>query len=202
MSSAPLAASPRRDDHDEQRSVNSTSSGAGSSRQYEGVDDAAQTAEHRADDDGEQLDAVGAEAEDGGAGLVLADRGHRVAGAGATRSATTPQATTTKPSAASSDSALLTPTRMSGTASRLRAPSSPPVRSPGLRITMIEAAWANARVTMAKAIPRPAAMPRRRWRATPSCPTPRGWPPAGGAHVERRSSADSFRPRRRARGRS
>ena len=32
-------------------------------------------------------------------------------------------------------------------------PSSPPVTPPGLRRTMIDAAWAKASVTMAKAIP-------------------------------------------------
>ena len=50
--------------------------------------------------------------------------------------------------------AFATPTRRSGTPERVSAlPSSPPVRSPGLRSTMMDAACAKARVTMAKAIP-------------------------------------------------
>ena len=47
------------------------------------MDDATEAAEDGADDDGQQLRAVGVEAEHRGAWLVLADGGHGVAGPGA-----------------------------------------------------------------------------------------------------------------------
>ena len=64
--------------------------------------------------------------------------------------------------------ALTTPDRNAGNADRFSdKPSSPPVSPPGLRAAVIATAWANARVTIANAIPltRNAIAPTTRGRA-------------------------------------
>ncbi len=123
--------------------------------EHERVGDPAEGAERRADHERQEPDAVGAEPEDGGALLVLAHGRHRMARPGphehGDRDPRHDDEAERQPVAVGRVGHAHEQIGHCGAVER--SPLLAPVTPPGLRMTMIDAACAKARVTIAKAIP-------------------------------------------------